>query len=133
MQKRILLLPLFLLSASVLAAAPVGQPIEVALKIHSDIKPYTLSSENMPAPSWSKDGTLTVLYPASGDGSSHVVEAGARGRLVGNELYLCYSRAPTKYGPNAAIPAIAYLVAVEFRIRGLEHKNYKVQDVRICE
>lgn len=133
MRRTSVLVALLQMSMVAFAVVPVGVPIEVAVKIRNDVNAWSLSSDVMPSPSWQKDGVLSILYQAHGNGSFRVVETGARGHLINDELVLCYSRSPINYGPNEPIPAITYPVAIEFRIRGLKPKTYTVKDISVCQ
>jgi hypothetical protein len=133
MRVRFFLLPVLAISTSALAVAPATEAVEVAVQLHPEVNAWTLPSDAMPVPSWDKDGTLSIWYQATADGSSKVIETGARVRQNQTELSLCYSRAPMHYESNQPVPAIVYPVAIEFRIKRLEHRNYTVKSITICE
>lgn len=113
MRQQLLFFPAMALCFHAFAAVPAGEKIDVSLKIHNEVNPWTLSSDAMLAPAWEKDGTLSIWYQAHGNGSFRVVETGAQASVSNTELSLCYNRAPVKYEVNQPVPAISYPVTVD--------------------
>lgn len=122
---------IILIALSLVVAAL--QPIPgttVSVEILKNISPYELPES--PVPKWNKDGSLSIITAGSATGSSRIVEKGYVTSVEGTALTLCYLSEAVHYEPDQPIPAILYLVPLEFRIKGLKREKYSIKDVSIC-
>ncbi|MDL5031861.1 hypothetical protein QRD43_08060 [Pelomonas sp. APW6] len=121
------LLPICLLPLSL----PL-QAAEVSLKIHTEMDAWASYDKPLPKPSWNKDGTLSAWALGHGTGSESIVETGARVVSSKQALHLCYATRQRTHAPGEPIPAIAFPMVLEFRVRGLPRGDYVVRETGAC-